>query len=595
MKAWLHNTDSKQTQSLFQNVLVHRCDNVSLAREDECLQLLLKGRAAICIGLPGIGKSVSTTPMLVKALETIVQRHRTSPGVTPPDGFEEVYYRVGPFLYKFAWNQQKQELGCEAITKAAAKAKVMERFQVKTWFYDERRKMCLIVEMKEKEVDPEETAFYTGSSKMAFERTFKTLDKADASFFVIEPPSDLALRAMYWAAQAFSSSPLSLQTPSSPFPPHINTTEKFEAVLASVGPVPRILFGSEINCQKYKDARTAAADQPWKDVDLDRVSVSNVGDTFKYFAAPFIRKGAPSSQVGSLMFENNEQRRIFQFRSLSDACKLELAKHVQLPRHIKFLQDFGSVFELLGAVAAHAGCMTDSHALTSSTLPERCRKENWLIYDDLVGAKVMSNHRSNLTVVDIVPRCNRTHRCGGNAFARPVWQLEEGVLYFPGGTQHPVVECFCVNHTTQRVVGIQVTVSVFSSHPFDIANVDHFFDKFSMDEEAGKEYKFVLLGVNDMSLENPTGLRFVNHTRLSNSLLWWKNETQLNTPNAWPHSLRTEAYLARIRAFDMPAFELSNPVPKGKMLTERYEARKAAAAKEEEKRRNKERERGETG
>ncbi len=61
-----------------------------------------------------------------------------------------------------------------------------------------------------------------------FECTFKTLKKASARFFVIEPPSELPLRVMYLAARKFSP----------PLPSHIDTVEKFEALKAKIGPVP---------------------------------------------------------------------------------------------------------------------------------------------------------------------------------------------------------------------------------------------------------------------------------------------------------------------------------------------------------------------
>jgi hypothetical protein len=101
MASWLHYIGSKQSISIFKNILIRRCDNVSLTRETESLQVLLNGNAAVCIGLPGIGRSISTTVMLVKALETIVQRHSTLPGDLKPDGFEKVFYRLGKKLFRF--------------------------------------------------------------------------------------------------------------------------------------------------------------------------------------------------------------------------------------------------------------------------------------------------------------------------------------------------------------------------------------------------------------------------------------------------------------------------------------------------------------
>lgn len=99
--SWLHYIGPKQSTSSFKNILIHRCDNVSLTRENENLQVLLNGNAAVCIGLPGIGKSISTTVMLVKVLKTIVQRYCILSGDLKSDGYEEVFYQLGNKLFRF--------------------------------------------------------------------------------------------------------------------------------------------------------------------------------------------------------------------------------------------------------------------------------------------------------------------------------------------------------------------------------------------------------------------------------------------------------------------------------------------------------------
>eukprot|EP01033_Poteriospumella_lacustris_P023402 gene23402-biopygen8999 len=379
----------------------------------------------------------------------------------------------------------------------------MRMFRLRSTFFDESYKRCLLVEMEEKEVDPEETAFYTAAAEDVFERTFKTLKKASAHFFLIEPPSELALRVMYLAARKFAP----------PLPSHIDTVEKFEALKATIGPIPRHLFYADKGLvNTFETERSVAARNPWKDVDLDDVNIANVGRTFQLFVAPFIRKGSPTANIGGVMSETNQEQDIYQFRCLSDHCKIVLTTHVTQPKHIDFLRENGDELELLEAVAVRAGLMTDEHALTSS-LPKRCRKENWLVYLDPRMDTLMGHHHlPNTTAADILPRCNRKHRCGGSAFARPVWELEEGVVYDLQGTPHSLVGSWSVNHTTKQLVGLRATTSVFSQHPFDIADVDRIFDQVSLNEGRGLFYSVVIVGVNDMSLANPDGLRFKNGT-----------------------------------------------------------------------------------
>lgn len=154
----------------------------------------------------------------------------------------------------------------------------------------------------------------------------------------------------------------------------------------------------------------------------------------------------------------------------------------------------------------------------------------------------------------MLPQFNRT-ASEAAWFARPVWQLEDGVLYTVEGTQAPLAGRWCVNHRTKQLVGIQVATSAFSQQAFDSASVDRLFEAFSLNEGVGRQYKVVLVGVYDVSLPDPDGMRFVRDAR-TESLAWWQNETRKNTSFAWSNSMRMDTYLMRIKAFQLPAFKL---------------------------------------
>lgn len=71
--------------NLFKNILIRRCDHLSLKREEEMLQFLLNDNATICIGLPGIGKSIKTIKvvMLVSFITRVIDRVCISAMSTP--------------------------------------------------------------------------------------------------------------------------------------------------------------------------------------------------------------------------------------------------------------------------------------------------------------------------------------------------------------------------------------------------------------------------------------------------------------------------------------------------------------------------------
>ena len=103
---------------------------------------------------------------------------------------------------------------------------------------------------------------------------------------------------------------------------------------------------------------------------------------------------------------------------------------------------------------------------------------------------------------------------------------------------------------------------MFSKHVFDIANVDRIFDQFSLDEGLGRQYTVVIVGVNDMSLANPDGLRFKQGAGDAHSLDWWQEETQRETKpsSRWARSVLVQTFLMRIPVFEP---ELTNDAPIG--------------------------------
>jgi hypothetical protein len=251
LNSWLIGSQGKQRKSLFPDILVRRMDNSSLLTENETMKELLRGNSPIWIGLPGIGKSVASTIILVQALQNMLAYHGSGKSV---DGFERVYYRVAETIYDFYWDDIDQSLGGRELSASEA-ANIMKLLD-KTAF-DKNNKRAFIVEMDEREYDPQQPGFYTSSSRLAMEKTFKTLKKSgEAKFFVMDPPTDGDLRLMYLILKAFSPS----------LPDIIDTYEKFVSLRIRVGPIPRTLFGNSDSVNSYLVKRESALKFSFDDI-----------------------------------------------------------------------------------------------------------------------------------------------------------------------------------------------------------------------------------------------------------------------------------------------------------------------------------------
>jgi hypothetical protein len=97
-----------------------------------------------------------------------------------------------------------------------------------------------------------------------------------------------------------------------------------------------------------------------------------------------------------------------------------------------------------------------------------------------------------------IPQQHSSHGIlfGGNV-------LDEGQLAL-----QMVEDWLCVDHTKKLFTGIKLDYQQFPIPPFSIVTVDKLMRDLSMDEERAKDYKLVIIGVNDASLHEPDGLLF---------------------------------------------------------------------------------------
>eukprot|EP01031_Cornospumella_fuschlensis_P027615 gene27615-33349_t len=433
---------SKQADAIGPNILFRRLDEASIGREVATLDLVVnEGKSASWIGLPGIGKSMASISVLMRCIETL---HPQGSGTLTSGGLrrlQEVYYRVGSSVYVFQLSWFSGRVVVRTLMESEWES-MQEGFKVIE--SNVERKRVLIVEMDEDENDPQEFGFYTSSARGAFESTFKTFYKGRQSFFLMDPPSPAEVRMMFAAFRRFDEQKVASWG---------LTSATLDARMRDIGPIPRWIFGSSDDFDAY--LRTRNLDQRGIAFqDLTKVSISNVGDHLKFFMSPYIRRGVtlPSIKkrysvvakeyLDALPPEEREYqlRRgedVYEFRALSDRCKLILASRVKTPVELDFLKNNGDAWELLEATVRYAALMANDDDGLGDFVEERWRLLRWLWYHDPGDQPLTQQHalgkgnpdRELLRLVAGTKVCERVRLFDGVHMSRNVWELEEGVLY----------------------------------------------------------------------------------------------------------------------------------------------------------------------
>jgi hypothetical protein len=159
---WPHITMySKQHKALGGDVLFRRVDDASVGREIDTIEQLLKGNAAIWIGLPGIGKSASSIIMLIQCLELLKGSVKK---------LNQIYYRAGDNVFVFQRNASTDELEVRDVSKKEWEDDPELEYGFHLHLENIELKRILIVELEEDENNPQECGFYTSSSTNVFSK-----------------------------------------------------------------------------------------------------------------------------------------------------------------------------------------------------------------------------------------------------------------------------------------------------------------------------------------------------------------------------------------------------------------------------------------
>lgn len=579
---WPIMFDKKQSDVLGKRALFHRNDNASIGRELETWSALLEDEAVVWTGLPGIGKSLSGMFMFMEAIQKMKANIDANTPINK-EWFQRVFYRYEEDLYEFIY---EKDMGFTVLTHDAGStletARIMHNQRLQELEHT-GLKSLLIVEMEEKEIDPtfNGAVLVCPSARRVAEKTCKTYYKAHQPFFVLDPPSRDVLLKEYEVLQQLEEK----------LPDHISTTEKFKELIDIVGPVPRYLFSSKYQAiQSYLNARSIAVSSALGELDKTVISYSDVGEYVKYFMAPYIRPGVRSPRIGNTyadtakeyLSERSEQEQkeaqrktdIYEFRFLTESCKVMLASQTKSPTTLHFWRELGRPHELLEATVKCARNYRDKESFNdlAELVPERSRIENWLWYNDKGSSRLTEQDRIENVKEDLTRQWKEIVKFDGTIFNHNVWELEEYKLYESILYNLALAEYWFVNHRMKRVYGDQVTLSLLD-HEFNIETINKALESFGMLKGRGLEYKLVLIGINDMSKANPTGLMFsmkqvdmkTGTRKISMSLKEWQKQLQdynnnnsSNTTMVWEHADRVETYIARVSVFNEAPFILNS-------------------------------------
>jgi glycosyltransferase involved in cell wall biosynthesis len=580
---WPIMTHIKQKRAFGDRILFQRTDPPSIGREESTWTNLLNGESVIWIGLPGIGKSLAVMPLLMKCLKTLVTKNDKNISTNSSksrSGFHSVVYRLSEQLIEF----QRDDVGIQVYLHNAGDTlhSACNRYNVLySNFKNNGLTSLLLLELEEGEEDPrfKGPGLISTSSRYVEEKTCKTLYKASAKFYLMDPPSTSTLNGEYDVLRyVYGESGLPL---------HINTKDKFVDLLDTVGPIPRILFNSYLeNVNKFLGQRKNKVTQALLEIADSKVSISNVGEALQYFMAPYNRPGVKIPLIGATYSdqidddddddESNQSwadssDEIYEFRALSEGCKVLLASKVTSPYDLTFWKYSGRLHELLEATCKYGRCgkvESLTNAVKRFVEPEKS-VSNWLFYED-VGSAILWNESQLAEVPDYLKTTWINTECFDGSYLRSnVVYLKEGILYLSIAYNLAVGEYFMVDHKKKRVIMDQATVSRLKEHGFNIDTIDEVLESLQMLEGEGKNYKLVIIGISDMSLSNPTGMIFNRKIGkkivASKSLVEWQSMLASKEEGYWANADRVETYIARVKVFDASSFVLASKIDPSKV------------------------------
>eukprot|EP01031_Cornospumella_fuschlensis_P034004 gene34004-41149_t len=481
--------DIKQDEALGMSMLFDRCGRADIGRREHTLQELDRGSDTAWVGLPGIGKSVASQSVLMGAIRKL--------GRGPSD-VPMVFFRASDSLFLIYLDEEGKVVvkcrqgGVDLRTLGTITGSVASPFKEKGF-----KRPVLILELDEDENDPKcPIPFHVSAPSRQADQTLKTIFKALAPFYLVQPWFEEELQMMYWLLDWSGS--LAGK-------PHVH--DWYDKFLL-YGGVPRFIFRSD-----DKDPVDAKG---FLQKGISDLNPYDLGQNAMRFVAPVIRPGVTvpllniklknftstlldassssgretpdsDSDSGSQEEDADTDTWKFSFLNFKTARIMEMA--VKLPAQLEAFRCFGLEYQYNEGLVLYGGVLKKPISLYK--LPVSLQAPSWQWHAAGEIAPLSASDVQEL--LSSMPNTSRLYSFASQVYVCPVRSLDESRTYRSSLVKGWLYDFMTVNHTLKIVYFWQVSTDTPRKHAVTLNALEQVLKGLGMWGGQNPDYKVVYI------------------------------------------------------------------------------------------------------
>jgi hypothetical protein len=350
-----------------------------------------------------------------------------------------------------------------------------------------RDKCVVLVELKEKEVDPDISFpyFVTTSSRDAESIILKTLTKDGGIFFLSDPHT---FPEVYFVREISS-----IVEPDSDAVP---TLPKLRERVAEIGCILRYLFANNERYLGYLTLVNGATNSFFKV--LDDMTEYNIPTKCKFFLAPVARKGIPNTKLymqnwlqkqdGSFLEEGGDLRG-FIFKFHSENLAQRIGSIIKNSDALNMIELYGLTYQLMERKVLD-GAFLSNHPSFQANLSAEWLMENWNIFEDHSDKnnKTFNEKLRNATI-----RANTHFKFPRMVLKKPAHELNQEYVYQSMVVNGKVYDLMVVNHELKRVYLFQLTAKTPKAHPISMCAFKEVLEGLGMLDESSESSRYKIV------------------------------------------------------------------------------------------------------